>query len=272
MRPPIRTSKRRSRRRAARAAASTRAPASASLQGSATRSPTCGFTPTTRRTRSRDRSRRERSRPETTSTSPAASTRPARSRATSCSPMSSPMSLSSVGRRPADRWSSRSRATRSRRMPMPPPMSSPAKPLAGVLGFERLDATVRAAVDAVASTDPNPADPFRGLYISDEVAVSLAQAGAAVGIDARLELAARPLRPREPQAAVPGLLAAPELSPQYGRLYAYLQDDVTRKLASPRLVARLLADTGAEGTDVLAAFDVPSPPRPLGAIRLLDAS
>jgi len=68
-----------------------------------------------------------------------------------------------------------------------------------------------------------------------------------------------------------GLCAASELSPQYGRLYAYLQDDVTRKLASPRLVARLLADTGAEGTDVLAAFDVSSPLRRLGAIRLLDA-
>ena len=40
--------------------------------------------------------------------------------------------------------------------------------------------------------------------------------------------------------AVLGLCAAPELHPRYGRLFAYLHDDVTRRLASPRLVAELL--------------------------------
>ena len=38
--------------------------------------------------------------------------------------------------------------------------------------------------------------------------------------------------------------AATELNPRYGRLYAYLQDDVTRKLPSPRLVGQLLEGEG----------------------------
>ena len=42
--------------------------------------------------------------------------------------------------------------------------------------------------------------------------------------------------------------AAPELSPRYGRLYAYLHDDVTRKLPSPRLVGHLL-EGGLAATD-----------------------
>ena len=49
-----------------------------------------------------------------------------------------------------------------------------------------------------------------------------------------------------------GLCAAPELDPRYGRLYAYLHDDVTRKLPSPRLVARLLAGDGVPPAEVLA--------------------
>ena len=54
-------------------------------------------------------------------------------------------------------------------------MTSPAEAAAGLLGFEALDARIRSAVESVAATDPNPADPFRGLYISDELAVELAR-------------------------------------------------------------------------------------------------
>ena len=49
-------------------------------------------------------------------------------------------------------------------------MTSSADPATGLVGFEALDARIRSAVEAVAATDPNPADPFRGLYISDELA------------------------------------------------------------------------------------------------------
>ena len=68
-----------------------------------------------------------------------------------------------------------------------------------------------------------------------------------------------------------GLCAAAELSPRYGRLFAYLQDDVTRKLASPRLVARLLGEAEVDAASVLACFEVTAPLRRHGAIRLVDA-
>jgi hypothetical protein len=136
--------------------------------------------------------------------------------------------------------------------------------------FEALDARVRAAVEAVASTDPNPTDPFRGLYISDDLALSLAREGPSGDLDSRLAIATEALGLDELDAAVLALCAAPELSPHYGRLYAYLHDDVTRKLASPRLVARLLGSNGVTAADVLDCFEDAAPLRRSAAIALLD--
>jgi len=99
-----------------------------------------------------------------------------------------------------------------------------------LLRFELLDARVRGAVEAVAGTDPNPADPFRGLYISDEVALRLTKGDSASSADDRLEAATRALGLDLLDSAVLAVCAAPELNPRFGRLYAYLQDDVTRKL------------------------------------------
>ena len=64
-------------------------------------------------------------------------------------------------------------------------MASSASAPTDVLRFELLDARVRSAVEAVAGTDPNPADPFRGLYISDDLALSLARQGAGILPDGR---------------------------------------------------------------------------------------
>ena len=149
-------------------------------------------------------------------------------------------------------------------------MSSAPDISAIAFSFEALDARVRYAVEAVAKTDPNPADPFRGLYISDDLALSLARAGPSGELDERLSLVAELLGLRELEAAVLSLCAAPELSPHYGRLYAYLHDDVTRKLASPRLVARLLADSGVHAAEVFDCFDTRGPLRQQGVLRLLD--
>ena len=63
--------------------------------------------------------------------------------------------------------------------------------------------------------------------------------------------------------------AATELNPRYGRLYAYLQDDVTRKLPSPRLVGQLLEGEGLSPADVMGAFDADGRLRHLGALKLL---
>jgi hypothetical protein len=148
-------------------------------------------------------------------------------------------------------------------------MSSSAE--APPLGFAMLSARVREAVEAVAATDPNPTDPFRGLYISDEGALGLARAAEEPGpLDARLRVAAGRLGLERLDTAVLALAAAPELSPRYARLYAYLHDDVTRKLPSPGLIARLLSGDGIAPADVLARFGQDAPLRRRGALRLID--
>ncbi len=135
--------------------------------------------------------------------------------------------------------------------------------------FQEIDARIRTAVDGVAASDPNPADPFRGLYISDDLARSLARATPIDDLDARIAAATELLGLDALAGEVLALCAAPELSPRYGRLLAYLHDDVTRKLASPRLVARLLADETRPRDAVLACFAHDAPLRRAGAIRLL---
>src|SRR5438874_543752 len=137
-----------------------------------------------------------------------------------------------------------------------------------MMRFEEIDARIRSAVDDVAATDPNPIDPFRGLYISDDLARSLARATPIDELDARIAAVAEVLLLDRLQTDVLALCAAPELSPRYGRLLAYLHDDVTRKLASPRLVARLLADESRPRDAILACFAHDAPLRRAGAIRL----
>jgi hypothetical protein len=137
--------------------------------------------------------------------------------------------------------------------------------------FEELEAYVREAVERVAASDPSPLDPFRGLYVSDEQALRLARERDVDELDARLADAGTKLGLSALEQSVLAVCAAPELSPRYGRLYAYLHDDVTRKLASPRLVARLLAPAGATEAEVLACFAGDGPLRARGALKLLDA-
>ena len=123
-------------------------------------------------------------------------------------------------------------------------MTSP--PEAPAAGFAFLEGRLRTAVQVAAAADQTPDDSLRGLYISDEQALSLAAGAAAVDADARMAAAADRLRLDALDTAVLTVCAAPELHRRYGFLYAYLQDDVTRRLASPRLAADLLAGEGVE--------------------------
>jgi ATPase family associated with various cellular activities (AAA) len=142
---------------------------------------------------------------------------------------------------------------------------------AGVrLGFGDVTRLIHAAVEQVAATDPHPTDPFRGLYVSDDLALALARAPCEMDVDAALDDAVGKLYLDELDAALLALCLAPELDPRYGRLLAYLHDDLTRKLVSPRLVARLLSAAGYEPRDVLARFACDQPLRQTGAIRLLE--
>src|SRR3954466_2841047 len=137
------------------------------------------------------------------------------------------------------------------------------------ISFGFIDRRVMAAGGRAPGPDPAPGDPFRGLYISDEVALRLTQGESGSDADERLGVVVRALGLDLLEAAVLAVCAAPELTPRYGRLYAYLQDDVTRKLPSPRLVGQLLEGEGLSSADVMAAFDANGRLRHLGALKLL---
>jgi hypothetical protein len=132
-----------------------------------------------------------------------------------------------------------------------------------------LDARLRSAVEAAVARGADPHDALRGLYISDEQALRLAaEGGEEPGLTA-LSFAAERLGLGAVDAVVLAMCAAPELDPRFGRLYAYLHDDVTRKLASPRLAADLLSDESLSHGEVLARFAPGAPLARHGAIRML---
>ena len=137
------------------------------------------------------------------------------------------------------------------------------------VSFDFIDRRVMGAVERVAASDPNPGDPFRGLYISDEVALELTRGASASSADERLGAASRALGLDLLDSAVLAVCAAPELNPRFGRLYAYLQDDVTRKLPSARLVGHLLEGDGLSAADVMTSLDRDRPLRRHGAVKLL---
>ena len=134
-----------------------------------------------------------------------------------------------------------------------------------------LERRVRHAVDRRRETDREPDDRFRGLYLSDadvdallagggrlsradadEVAAALAQVEAeadiaeAVGGSIRLRSLARRfgLSPAEVDLVLVAL--APDVDARFERLYAYLQDDVTRRRPGIGLAIELLADPATD--------------------------
>lgn len=142
-----------------------------------------------------------------------------------------------------------------------------AEPVTGWFAF--LDSRLQSAVRAITTDGESPDDSLRGLYISDEQALSLAGDRCTAEADPLLAAAADRLGLDALEAAVLAVCAGPELHPRYGRLYAYLQDDVTRRMASPRLVANLLAGDGVGVPDVLACFAPEARLPSIGALRLL---
>ncbi len=134
--------------------------------------------------------------------------------------------------------------------------------------FAYLQDRLQVAVQEAVAAGNDPDDALRGLYISDEQALSLAAESAALPPAAALREAAQRLDLDELDTSVLALCAAPELHPRFGRLYAYLQDDVTRRLASPRLAADLLAGPGVTRSDVLACFSPGATLQRTGAIRM----
>ena len=135
--------------------------------------------------------------------------------------------------------------------------------LPGLLGrLADLEKRIRDAVNTRRKRDPAPDDPFRGLYLSDEI------------IDALLEQNRDPAtvpwadEPAAEPAVLPagfGLSAldvellmvavAPDVDSRYEQFYGYLNDDVTRRRATVGLALRLcgLAEGSAAGRSRLGA-------------------
>src|SRR3954451_11377833 len=72
--------------------------------------------------------------------------------------------------------------------------------------------------------------------------------------------------------AVMSLAAAPEIDPRCGRLFAYLNEDADKRLATPRLLGALLSGEGVSAGDVLACLSPTSPLLTRGALRFVEAS
>ena len=137
-------------------------------------------------------------------------------------------------------------------------------------GFGALNAHLRAAVEASIEAGRDPNDATAGFYISDELALRYARVADATALDGRLSDAAARLGLDPLETAVLGLCSAPELDPRYGKVFAFLHDDVTRKLPSPRLIGDVLDEAAWSRADVVACFAASGRLRRLGCVELLE--
>ncbi|MEE3850655.1 ATP-binding protein [Gordonia sp. LSe1-13] len=134
--------------------------------------------------------------------------------------------------------------------------------------IELVEDRIREVIGFRRSVDPTPDDPFRGLYIGDATVDALlepqrdpplrsgARATVETGADAR-ESAGAELRLRR-LARTSGLseldvellliCALPEIDARWERLYGYLNDDVSRRRASPDLAFALSGRSSWEGS------------------------
>lgn len=123
-----------------------------------------------------------------------------------------------------------------------------------------IEQRVRSLVAERRADDPAPDDPFRGLYLADEMIDRLlegdlgntmtvdpapaAALDAAAGTDARLLRLARDadLTPLDVELLL--IAALPDLDTRFERFYGYLNDDVTRRRASVGLALLLAGGRG----------------------------
>ncbi len=151
---------------------------------------------------------------------------------------------------------------------MPPRIRAAAhEPGEPLVRFAALHARVCETVERVAGRDPNPLDPYRGLFVSDRQARTLVAEHVAPAVDPAFGRVAACLELDALDAEILALCCAPDLSPHYGRLFGYLHDDVSRRLATPALVARLL---DSEPEAVLERFAATARLRATHAVALLD--
>jgi ATP-dependent 26S proteasome regulatory subunit len=164
----------------------------------------------------------------------------------------------------------------------PPPGTTAGHDLLRELSLldERLEAAV-AAMHEVHGLGA-AADPLRGQYVSDDEAARLAvrppgapaeYAGTATGLGAdddgsRWAWLCRAAGLTELDAGILLIALAPEVDLKYERIYAYLQDDVTRRRPTVDLALGLLCAEWDERVAVRARLDVSAPLLSRGLLRL----
>jgi ATP-dependent 26S proteasome regulatory subunit len=123
-----------------------------------------------------------------------------------------------------------------------------------------LDAVLAAAVAHARGNDPSAAqDRWRGLHLDPETAEILARGGgllsgfhadlapliSAARQDAAMAVLARLYGLSDFALGALALAVAPETDARYGRIFGFLQDDVTRRLPTPALALDLFGGAGA---------------------------
>jgi hypothetical protein len=120
----------------------------------------------------------------------------------------------------------------------------------------RLELRIRDAVETRRAADPNPADPFRGLYLSNEAIDALLEAHrepfapfTETAPDGRLGRLAGVLKLTGVDVELLLVALAPDVGSRFEQFYGYLNDDVTRRRATVGLALRLcgIAEASASG-------------------------
>lgn len=117
---------------------------------------------------------------------------------------------------------------------------------------------IRALIAHRRRYDPAPDDPFRGLYLSDEVVDTLLDARPPASVpppepgsaddSVRLNRLARTVGLTEQDIEILVICLLPDLDPRFERLYGYLNDDVTRRRASIGLSLELAGMSPMDAT------------------------
>jgi hypothetical protein len=102
-----------------------------------------------------------------------------------------------------------------------------------------LERRIRDAVDTRRAADPDPGDPFRGLYLSNEAIDALLEAHrepfapfAETAPDSRLGRLADSLELTGVDVELLLVALAPDVDSRFEQFYGYLNDDVTRRRAT----------------------------------------
>lgn len=129
----------------------------------------------------------------------------------------------------------------------------------------RLEHRIRDAVDTRRAVDPNPDDPFRGLYLSTEAIDALLEGRrqpfapfSETAPDGRLGRLADSLDLTDVDVQLLLVAVAPDVDSRFEQFYGYLNDDVTRHRATVGLALRLCGIPEASATG-RARLDADSP-------------